>query len=620
MSNIGIEIGPGNTSARALVWQGNNADSVRNVDIWFDAGGGNGSAGIYANRAFPGPSQLSNIRVFGGAYCIQASGQAEYSLSMEYITCENQSTNGIVTSGQPLVIKGLFSSQSRAGVTAWNAAGAGANGLYDALLINGAAGNAITNAVATGTFTAHNVTQTGYTNIMSDANGPNTITGGSLATGATGVYYSGTAKTLFSMGSPQTVGIVPQDTPMPSDPSPGSWARLPNCVSGWQAAINAVTSTTYYADVSTNYNQSTCAADATNIANYTGSYFNMPSSVTINVPDGVNHIVMNGAVLNPSTVSIYWTVTGSSSTPLIIEGQQGGQNGIIHTGSRKVVVKDQTSAYVCSNGAGDTFWDGTQFGYDQIMPTSLVPQPTAPGQGFVTFCNGQKVFMRSGDNELRSATQAVSNVAYVSATNTLTIQGTVEPHLNGPSGPYPGTIVQFAGLTTATWLNGLVAEVQTTGTGTFTALLNGSHADYPATADGGNYQVYFPKLACTGCVMWALGYKTERSGIQLQLTNAKAEVWTGFNYPIGVPSTANMPLYQIINSDFMLGGGYTFYGGSGGGMPVNWLTETRGGSTLSYAMPGGTGGTANQFSQFFYSIGAAYRNELKARSFKGTLQ
>ena len=148
-------------------------------------------------------------------------------------------------------------------------------------------------------------------------------------------------------------------------------------------------------------------------------------------------------------------------------------------------------------------------------------------QNATTFCSNENIYARALDNESIGVPTGVTSIAYVSATNTLTLNLSIDP------GMAVGNLIILARLSPDTWLNNTVAKVTSISGSVVTATWLGTHADETtSTETAGNYRVMFEHLICTGCNLWVLGYKTENSGALIDFTNANVEIDGGFFYPV----------------------------------------------------------------------------------------
>jgi MBG domain (YGX type) len=575
MVGIGIEIGPGNPAAQALEFIANNFDDTRNVKAWCDDT--TCHTGFIYNHAFPGQTTVKDISSFGFNFCIQANVENEYNLVFENVTCENSSVESILTGATTVAMSNLFSV---------NAPIVWANTSAAQVLLGGEAigsgTTAITNGVS-GTFYVRNFNQTGYTNAMVDSNGSTTLTGNIAE------HWSGTAQTLFSTASPTGIIITPVlQTPYPSDPLTGG--VLNGCALGansnnWTSQAAACATSTVYVPVQDNYVANSTVT--TNDPNATGVYTPSPGGqITLNLDCNINHFMGNNfTMLSGTGLTINSIGTTCSTTPLIIDHITSTASipSVNQNTTRPVVIEDMQVNYACS-AAGTLFVEDSQM---ELSPTN--------------FCSGQSIFARGLDAETEGGQFGIPSVAYVQATNILTLQLSANPDV------HVGTVVDFFSVTPATWLgtstaatSAQITSVSGTSPITATAVWSGlgSEANYgPTTQTGGNYRIQYDKIACTGCNLWVMGYKTEKNSNSLNITNGEVEIDGGFFYPLR-PSPPGWQAFTLTNTN-------TFITGSifGGSQWPEWITETRAGVTRQLVNPG-AGGSSTTNMNMFFSIGS----------------
>lgn len=194
------------------------------------------------------------------------------------------------------------------------------------------------------------------------------------------------------------------------------------------------------------------------------------------VPDSVNHLQFYQAKFPTGKPQIILSVTGRSTTPLVIDGCIYESCQIVHTGSRPIVINDTTvSQYTAKDGAGDVYLE------DDVMGGG------ANGDATTSFFPSQHIWARQLNIELRTAN----------------------------------------------------------------------------------------KLACKGCTLWVLGYKTEQPSPSLVLTDhAQAEIFGFFYYqnqPPSAPGTASM----YLTDSSLFATGWTKVDIAGRGQP-NWVMEKQG--------------------------------------------
>jgi MBG domain (YGX type) len=568
--NIGVEVGPGNSGARGVQFTGNNFDAVRNVKVWFDDSQGDSAFNV--DRAWPGQTLFKNIAGYGGSYCFKATLEVEYNSVIYNLTCENQTVGGIIGGGYTIATSNYFSVNS---VPAWTNTSA-ADVLLGAELIRGGAANtAITNG-SSGTFYARNITESGYLHTIVDSNG------GTTTNGAITEHWSGTAQSLFTSGA--ATGIIipnPPDSPVASDPAPSTWCALGPDPTTWTATLSGCASTTAYVPVSCNYPSNT--TNCSNIANMTGYYTPTTTAISVTVPGNINHIRGNNYAMGTG-VFITWIIGGSSANPpLIIDHINSTVTApvIAHNSSRTLVLEDSGFDYNCTSGAGNLFFEDAQLEY--VVPTS--------------FCTGQSIYARGLDDEIDGANFGVSSVGYVSATHTLTLTLAIDSSMKVGSSIYFGAATNIV---PATWLDSTAAVVTGISGTTVTATWAGTEADYPVTAQtAGHYAVQPDKVVATGINLWVMGWKSERPGTDLNITNGNVEVDGFFQYPLH-HTPPGWAAFKFTDTNYFLTGESYFGGGS---QNQYFATETRSGVTNSLTNPAyGTSNNANL--NMLYSIGA----------------
>jgi hypothetical protein len=563
--NIGVEIGPGNPSSRGVEFIGNNFDAVRNVKVWFDDS--QGESAFNLDSALPGQTLFKNIAGYGGSYCFKATLESEYNAVIYNLTCENQTTAGVITGVYNLESSNYFSVNS---VPAWTNV-SGAEVLLGAELIGGGSANtAITNG-SNGTFYTRNITPAGYLHTMTDANGATTNDG------VITEHWSGTAQSLFSSGTPTGIIIPnPPETPLASDPAPSTWCALGPDPTTWTGTLASCPGTTAYVPVSCNYPGNT--TDCSQIATQTGYYTPTTTGIiNVTVPGNINHIMGNNYTTTGATIN--WVIGGSSSNPPIILDHFNStvdEPTVSHTSSRTLVFEDSGLNYNCSTGAGNVFFEDAQI-------------------SLTSFCTGQSIYARGLDDEVEGQILAVEDVGYVSATHTLTLTLNVDP------GMTVGSYIYLVSIKPATWLSSTPALVTGISGSTVTATWYGTQADYPPTAQtAGNYRVQFDKVTGTEINLWALGWKSEKASTDLNIIGGNVEIDGFFQYPIR-SSPPGWAGFKFTDTNYFITG-QSFFGG--GSQRQYFATETRSGATLSLNNPAyGTSDSANL--NMLYSTGSS---------------
>lgn len=570
---IGIEIGPGNTGAQALEFIGNNFDDTRDVQAWCDDS--TCHTGFIYNHAFPGQTTVKDIASYGFNFGVQANVETEYNIVFENVTCQNSAITCVLTGATTVSIANLFSVNTP---IVWANTSAAVQLLGGEAI--GSSTTALTNGV-NGTFYVRDFVQTGYTNTMIDSHGPTTLTG------PISQHWSGTAQCLFCT-VPNSKLIMPVlQTPYPNDTTSGGVLQgcaLPPNVNSWTATAAACGFPTVYVPVQDNYPANTTSS--ANDANFTGVYTPSPGGViTLNLDCNINHFMGDGFTLLSGTALVINSIgTTCNSIPLIIDHITSTASipTVNQNTTRPVVIADFQSNYSCST-AGTVYFEDFQ-----------LESPTT------TFCTGQSIWARGLDAETEGGQFGVFSVAYVQATNTLTLQ------LAANADVHVGTVIDFFGISPSTWLgtttagtSAIITSVSGTSPIIATALWSGlgSEADQTATTQtAGNYRIQYDKIVCNSCTLWVQGLKTEKNGQALNITNGTVEINGAFLYPLR-PSPPGVSAMTFTNSNYAFNG--SIFGGS---QWPNWITEVRGG-TLQLPNAG-FGGSATSNMNFAYSIGS----------------
>ena len=352
--DIGLTIGSGNPGATALSYVSNNVGSIH--DVLIKSEDGKGHAGIDLTRLWAGPLMIRNTEVQGFDVGIDLKN-AEYSVTMEGITVQNQNIAGIRNSNQSISLRGFTSVNQVPALT--NTGGF-------VVLLNGtlSGGAATVPAIQTNsTMFLREVASTGYEATLQDSSTANTI----LTKGTIVHQLVGTPSTLT--GTINTIGLnLPiVETPSFTSSSLTDWAvftpKWYGDTSGLQALLNSGKHTVYFPF---------------------GQYFSS-NETDVTVPDTVDRIVGFSSVVNLGTGTngggIRFVVTSNSTQPLIIE-QFGYGIKIDHRGSRPIVLKDaHINDYAAYPGAGRLFLEDVGL----------------PG---LTIQKGQQVWARQLDDEL----------------------------------------------------------------------------------------------------------------------------------------------------------------------------------------------------------------------------
>lgn len=569
--NVGIDVGPGNPYAGGIAFHGSNFAKIANVTVWSEDG--QGICGICISGQYPGPGMMKDLSVYGFRLGIQ-TGQILYTMAGERFTVENQAAAGIAQGGLSVNYRRVLSYQE--GVPGYE------GNAQQSVLMNaeflGSGKSAITTGVHgnAGTLYLRDIhVDRGYQNSLVDQGVTPAVTLTQASTPVIEEHWTGTAQTLFPSGAAGMLKLPIKETPeIEDDPNPANWTALSPDINEWPAQVANSKSSTVYIPASHNRGPGR-AISAANDFNTTGLYATPGNTkVNIDVPDHVNHIQMNEFHLSCRSCVITWNVAGSSSTPLVIEhsSNQGANMVIHHTGRRTVVLEDQNLAYTCSDGAGDLFLEDV-------------------GLPFTNFCSGQHIWARQLDDEVVADGCGTPTVSVSNMTYTATVA-------SSPScaALTPGSIVSIAhyvGETTKVLVGNSFKVLTNTG-GTITGKLVDPQPDIPTSPERGWVRATTPKITCTGCTLWVLGYKSESATSNLDITNAQAEILGMFAYS-NSSSYTGQAIFNITDSNLSFTGANVLKPNF-----ANWVRETRGGETKFLPT---TSKTDTTLMPLFYSTG-----------------
>lgn len=364
--NLSVEVGVGNPSAVPFQFPMNNYAAARNMAMWCDDS--NCPEVLNMSRNLTGPEMIRNDAFYGGKIGV-LGGNITYNITMENITVEGQTTDGIVNAQNKIQVRhALFDEPGIPMMTNNNVASSAV--LMDSEGFDHGGALCFQNSASSGTpastFYFLNVQVHGScTTTVSDW-GTGTLV---QTTGDIVEQWTGTAQSLFFSGSsPHALALSFPETPQASDPAVSTWPVLGTAISTWPATIAAGAATTIYAPP----------------GQYAGT-----GTINITVPDTVNHLQFFDAMDTPGlTYTLALTVAGTSTTPLIIEDCPQNQCTLSHTGSRTVVLLDTNlHSYTAGLGAGTLFVDDAILG------------------GSATLANGQLFYARQLNMEDATATK-----------------------------------------------------------------------------------------------------------------------------------------------------------------------------------------------------------------------
>jgi hypothetical protein len=342
--DLGFTIGSGNPGATAINYVSNNIGSIHNLLVKSEDG--KGHAGIDLTRQYAGPLLICNTEVQGFDVAFDLLN-AEYSITMEGITLQNQNIAGIRNVSQALNIRGLTSVNKVPALT---------NNAGFVVLLDGslAGGTSTTPAIQTNnTMYLRNVASAGYEATLQDTSTATpTLTNGTIAEQLVG---SPTTLTSTKSGS---LKLAVQETPSFASSNLADWAvftpKWYGDTSGLQTVLNSGKNTVYFPF---------------------GTYFSY-NEAAVTVPDTVDRIIGFSSVVNTGAGTngggIRFVVNSNSTQPLIIE-QFGYGIKIDHHGSRPVVLKDSyINSYTSYSGTGKLFLEDIGISNFTIQPSQQV--------------------------------------------------------------------------------------------------------------------------------------------------------------------------------------------------------------------------------------------------------
>ncbi len=211
--NLTIDTGIGNSGANALSYLTNNYGSIRDVTVRSSDPNHAGQNGILMGKAWPGPGMIRNVTVDGFNYGI-ALYNAEYSMTFEGITLRNQSTAGILNSGNVVSLHSLTSTNSVPALIGT----AGSLSVILSANCTGGSGTRSAVEITGGSCLLRNIVTSGYQSAVKN--------GASIVSGANQVeYVNSTPLSLFT--SPQTtLGLPIEDTPEATWDDVSKWASV----------------------------------------------------------------------------------------------------------------------------------------------------------------------------------------------------------------------------------------------------------------------------------------------------------------------------------------------------------------------------------------------------------
>lgn len=339
-----IDTGSGNPGVRAVDFMAHNQGTMRNVTV--RSGDGQGLAGVYLGRAWPGPALIENVRVEGFQRGYQMA-QSQYSITFKDISASGQSVAALDVSGNAAFVDG-FESTNTVPAIIGNAAGYVV--LLNAQLGGGAPTRQALELPAGASYLLRDVQASGYADVMSGLG----LAVGELASG----YYGPSATTLrlpVPPVPPSFTSTDPADWANPLDYGAGNGVggEGNDDVAGIQAAMNSGKPIVYYPK-KVNGDRAWFA--------FKGGAISIPVTVRRVLMGGIEHQPADAPYQSPGACLYSIDQGTAADPPLEIEyfRRQGGHqvypgHYFCHTSTRTVVFRRATSATWLGSGRGQLF-------------------------------------------------------------------------------------------------------------------------------------------------------------------------------------------------------------------------------------------------------------------------
>ncbi|MGH9959769.1 MAG: glycosyl hydrolase family 28-related protein, partial [Pyrinomonadaceae bacterium] len=379
--NMTINTGTGNLGAIGIDFLASNQGSVENVRIV--SGDGQGSAGLYMGRAWPGPLMISKLTVEGFNYGIHVEN-VFYHMTLENITLKNQKIAGVYNNNNALAVRDLVSTNN---VPAVRNTGAYAHVvLLDSTLSGGSSGvSAIENSSGAQLF-ARNIVTSGYRSAITNQ--------GSIVPGNSVTEYVSRANTTRFPSPAQSMNLPILETPEYTNSNPADWANVVSYGATPGPDVNTAAGGYDSAAIQ-------AAIDSGKPVVYLprGRY---DLNSTIKLRGNVRKIIGFGAILAGSVSGPGVRTENLKSDFVIIEGlriRYGASVSVEHASPTMLVMKrllDSASLRTIA-GAGPAFMQDTCCGKNTINGTKLYARQLniegAPGSSVYFTNNGGEVWI-----------------------------------------------------------------------------------------------------------------------------------------------------------------------------------------------------------------------------------
>ena len=590
--DLGFQQGAGNPVAEDMKWVNNNTGTMKNVQFYVDDSVNYDTVGLGHSES--GPTLLKNIAVYGGNYGFFLA-QDRYLITADQVTLEAQQVDGMfgTANGNHLSIQHLLMDEFVPAmvITARQTASI----LDSELFYSGGSTVAGVTIASTGNIHWRNLTSTGYTPAIADTS-TGTLVNENAPLNMEG--WSGTAQSIFDSGStPSSLFLPSPETPLGTAAS-STWVELGQDPANWCTTITGTSGTHLYF-----YAPPAVYNSATGGANY-----------SCTIPDTVDYINIGyGQTSQAQATSLFftWTIAGIASTPLIVDGPLYQAFTFIHTGTRTLVLKDGTSYYQPSPGAGSVFFEDMGLGTQRVAGVnSGLGVIEYPGP---TFYSSQTVVARQLDIETGIQTDNTTAPKWQCQGCTMWVLG-YKTEQNSPIG------ILSAGAKVELWgtfwyavhgctpsLSGASCNTPPTMAASTTAGSNVVTLTVPGSVylnSVNNYQFIstsdsnIPSNCAVSSYNAGAGTITLGSGCNATQTETYTTGGANLMYfQLQVEPTTNQ--FTITNSSLVFDGFGLYSAGATG--PGQWVTETRSATTNALATPSRV---SDQTMNMFYSFGA----------------
>ncbi|WP_224245513.1 glycoside hydrolase family 55 protein [Hyalangium gracile] len=234
--NLTVEVGADNPGAVGIDFLVNNRGGIFNVTVKSLDANRVGHTGIKMDRQWPGPGLIKNVTVVGFERGISMDNHAQFGMTFEKITLQNQRGYGLYVGTNTAVIRGLTSTNS-VPVLHLNSSRAHAV-LLDGVFTGGA--SSVSAITSSGKLYARNVKSTGYGMVIQDNGANNRDVAGGSATVTVAEYKSFGEHKEFADSIPGAIHLQVRDTPEFNTTDLTQWINVKSKGSTEEDALGAI--------------------------------------------------------------------------------------------------------------------------------------------------------------------------------------------------------------------------------------------------------------------------------------------------------------------------------------------------------------------------------------------